>query len=117
MKEPMVTLRVITGAALLVLGASLPAHKASAEVQQGLHVYSACRGVNVHFCQGYITAIADEMSGGVEFRNYRACIPEDATPSQLRLIVTKWLEDHPKYRHDPGAGLVAEALANEFPCQ
>lgn len=90
---------------------------AVAEVQKGMHIFSACRGVNVHYCQGYISAIADEMSGGVEFRNYRACIPQDVRIGHLRLVVSKWLGDHLEYRHDPGAGLVAEALANEYPCQ
>ena len=103
-------------AALALLLSALP-RDAAAEVQKGMHIYTACRGVNVHFCQGYITAIADEMSQGVEFRHYRACVPEDTPISQLRLVVTKWLEIHPEYRHDPGAGLVAEALARGFPCQ
>ena len=94
----------------------LASSAARADVQQGLHIFSACRGVNVHFCQGYITAIADEMSGGLEFRKYRACIPKDVSLGQMRQGVTKWLGDHPEYHHDPGAGLVAEALARAFPC-
>ncbi|MEX2615095.1 MAG: Rap1a/Tai family immunity protein [Alphaproteobacteria bacterium] len=81
-----------------------------------MHIYSACRGVNVHFCQGYIAAIADEMNGGIEFRRYRACIPEEITILQLRLVVSKWMSEHQQYRHDPAAGLVAEALAAAFPC-
>lgn len=86
-------------------------------MQKGLHIFSACRGVNVHFCQGYITAIADEMSGGFEFRKFRACIPKDTTVGQMRQVVSKWLGDHPKYHQDPGAGLVAEALSEAFPCK
>ena len=89
---------------------------AHADVQKGMHIFSACRGVNVHFCQGYITAIADELSDGVEFRGYRACVPKDVTIGQLRLIISKWLSEHQQYRQEPGAGLVAEALAETFPC-
>lgn len=89
---------------------------ARADVQKGMHIYSACRGVNVHFCQGYIAAIADEMDRGIEFRRHRACIPENITILQLRLVVSKWMSEHQQYRHDPAAGLVAEALAAAFPC-
>ena len=65
----------------------LASSAARADVQQGLHIFSACRGVNVHFCQGYITAIADEMSGGLEFRKYRACIPKDVSQEPEKRLI------------------------------
>ena len=68
-------------------------------------------------CWGYIEAVSDAMNAGAIIGGFRACVPLGVQTSQLQDIVVPFLVANPARRHYGGALLVAEALAQGFPCQ
>ena len=66
-------------------------------------------GVNgkASFCMGYIAGVVDSTL---------VCAPVGAELGQLRRVTTKYLQDHPERLHELAADLVADALAQAFPC-
>jgi hypothetical protein len=68
-------------------------------------------------CLGYVTGIADVLTGdGGSINGVRACLPQSVTREGLVDQVTKWLAGNPAVGHLPAAGVVASALADGFPC-
>lgn len=67
-------------------------------------------------CLAYVIAVADVLAGDVAVEGYRACVPE-AQNQQLVDVAKQWLELHPETRHYPAHILVAQSLAESFPCQ
>lgn len=72
-------------------------------------------GVNP-VCAGYISAIADVLSGDDAVNGRRACIPPETKVHRLREVVVAYLQAHPGEDSNPAADLSAKALANAFPC-
>lgn len=68
-------------------------------------------------CSGYVIGVADAMVHGQEgVGGWHACYRANQTPGQLTDVVKLWLQNHPEKRDYEGSGLVAEALAQAFPC-
>jgi hypothetical protein len=68
-------------------------------------------------CEGYVFAITDALvDGGNEIDGYRACIPYGVLEEQAIDVAQRFLAAHPESRHRGAAGLVAQALAEAFPC-
>ena len=85
----------------------------------GNNLYSWCTASPADmtsFCIAYIIGISDVLSQNT-VNNYRACIPLTVNGQQERDIVVNHLHDHPETRHYGAAGLVAQALAEQFPCR
>ncbi len=60
---------------------------------------------------GYVT-------GAVDMGNHALfCLPNGVTAGQIADSVGKYLTDNPQRRHFSGARLVAEALAEHYPCK
>ncbi len=70
-----------------------------------------------HACIGYITGIADVLAEGDTVDGWRACISLGVTNSRLTNVVKSWLEQHVENRHRSAPRLVAEALAEAYPCE
>ena len=72
------------------------------------------------FCMGFIEATADAMnaahSSGGTVGGWTACIPAGAMSDQVRDIAMTYLRNHPELRHASATSLIANALANAFPC-
>src|SRR6516162_6484215 len=72
------------------------------------------------FCIGFVEAIADAMnaarSSGGTIGGWTACIPSGAMSDQVRDIAMTYLRNHPEQRHASATSLIANALANAFPC-
>ncbi len=68
-------------------------------------------------CVGYITGIADVLAEGIAVDGRRACISMGTTNARLTDVVKYWLEQHAEARHRNAPGLVAEALAEAYPCE
>jgi hypothetical protein len=72
-------------------------------------------------CLYYVTGFADGLLigklAGEKDGQHMYCPPAaGVVPDQARLIVEKFLQDHPERLHERAAHLVAEALMNAFPC-
>jgi hypothetical protein len=48
---------------------------------------------------------------------WTACIPEGVAKRQIVDVVTKHLRERPQDRHLTAVSIVAEALAEAFPCR
>ncbi len=87
----------------------------------GEDLYADCTSSNatklpVAACAGYTVAIADALATGIAINGFKACPPASATRGQIIKAATEFLRDHPEGRKFAAAGLVANALADAFPC-
>lgn len=46
----------------------------------------------------------------------KSCRPESVTNEQVRLVVTKYLSDHPERLHEAAKFLIPDAMKAAFPC-
>ena len=67
-------------------------------------------------CDDYVLSVADALMLGRVGR-WTACIPSGVTDDQAVDVATRFLETHLAKRGSPALGLVAEALAEAFPCK
>lgn len=90
---------------------------AKADFRDGNRLYTDCAGHGVEglYCIAYIDGIADEMRHD-RILGRTACVPEHAMAGQLQAVVEQFLTVHSKFRHLGGVSLVADALAEAFPC-
>jgi hypothetical protein len=86
------------------------------------------------FCIGYVIGYSEGTPWGVALAaaNVRgemvpdvnnlignvtgSCVPADAPNSQLRDVVTKYLQENPASRHESARTLIWRAYAAAFPC-
>jgi len=75
-------------------------------------------------CLGYIEGVHDAGSlidKATDKRqwdsDWTACVPKGVTAGQLWEVVKKWLREHPADWHYTADSLVANALAEAFPCR
>ena len=66
-------------------------------------------------CMAYSTAVADVMETEA-VAGWTACFSENVTVGQIRDIATRWLANHPQFRHYTAHSLIAQALSEAFPC-
>ena len=71
---------------------------------------------------GYGQAYKEALAQGTELRltgheHGAYCIPEGATTTQLGLVVTKYLDDHPANLNLDNVVLIVAALKDAWPCQ
>lgn len=96
---------------------------ASADFLSGNDLYSKCTTsiMNDVQCMGYVEGVSDavalETSIGGDLFGWTACIPAEATASQVRDVVVKYLKSHPELRHLGAPSLVASAIGEAFPCR
>lgn len=69
------------------------------------------------YCQAYIAAIADAMGAGNAVYGFRACMGLSVSLGKAMDATVQFLMAHPEVRHHEAAWLVAQALAQAFPCQ
>jgi hypothetical protein len=71
-------------------------------------------------CTAYISGVVDgsELISGDGKREAKlVCIPVDSvTAGQLRLVVVKYLNEHPEELHQPASWLIEFAFIKAFPC-
>lgn len=63
------------------------------------------------FAMGFIAGISDAYDEDV------FCLPPRTQLGQIRDVVTKFLIDNPKERHNPAGVLVLVSLMESFPCK
>jgi hypothetical protein len=114
--------RLFTVLVLAVTAASTGA-KAGVSFYDGDDLYRLCSGgggdPGYVVCLRYATGVADAL-GGDSIRGWKAYLPRgpSVTPTKVGEVVLRYLAAHPERRHNnQAAGLVAEALAEAFPCR
>jgi hypothetical protein len=81
----------------------------------GSKLLSLCSSGRTENCDAYLSGVADAYAevgrpGGI-------CIPIPVTGVQLRLVVVKYMHDHPQELEQPGGVLTSHALTAAFPCK
>lgn len=69
-----------------------------------------------HFCLGFIAGISDAITAYTA-SEVPTCIPDSATPTQIKDIVVRFLQNEPTNRDRPAVSLILIALAVAFPCE
>jgi hypothetical protein len=99
-------------ACLLVCGT---AHAQRISKVNGSKLLTLCTAGRTTECDAYLSGVADAYAmvgkaGGV-------CIPLPVTGVQLRLVVTKYLHDHPQELELPAGAIAGHAFTAAFPCK
>jgi hypothetical protein len=68
------------------------------------------------YCRAYINAITDALYEGTVIGGLKVCFPVHVLTGQVEDLAKRFLSAHPDERHLGAPGLVAEALAEAFPC-
>lgn len=111
-----------TAIVILVLFSALAlAHSAQADFKGGEELYGLCIRPNdvraLSFCIGYVAAIGDVLgTGDGVISGWRACLPPGATQGEVAQIAIQWMKEHPENRAFGASDVVAQALANTYPC-
>jgi hypothetical protein len=72
----------------------------------------------IGICGGYLTGTADTLETVEVWTEPmgEACIPSNATISQLIKVVVKHMQEHPENLHFTATSLVLTGLREAFPC-
>jgi Ssp1 endopeptidase immunity protein Rap1a len=90
-------------------------------VRQGMEVEDQFRPKHVSTDEASARAEIDYYKKlgikGLELPNENACIPEEVPNDQLKLVVIKYMKDHPGLLNMHAAVLTVAAIKNEWPCR
>ena len=106
---------IATTVALACLPASARAQRA---FMTGNELQSLCNtngAWGMVACTAYVMAIFEVMYSNPIY-GWSACFPSSAIAGQMTGVVKRFLARHPEQRHNPAGSLVAQALAEAFPC-
>jgi hypothetical protein len=83
----------------------------------GDRLYELCKpnSRSSTLCGDYVLSVADELMLGRVGR-WTACVPVGVTDDQVIDVAARFLETHPAKRGSAAFELVAEALAEAYPC-
>lgn len=111
MKNPLVAL-------LLMLSLWLSAGNASAQTERA-DLERWCRietsAAGAGRCLGYLLAARDVLARD-SIEGVRACLPPTVKLQEQLDIVMRWLQANPDARAATAMGLIARALATDYPC-
>ena len=82
------------------------------EFWKNLTEYVACTSIIIGVYQAHATIFKNPS-----LSSYFFCTPRGVTWEQMRLVVLKWLQNHPESLHKPSGHLILTALASAFPCK
>jgi len=91
-------------------------------IEKGNELFDQCKGFTSKkvpaadawrftYCQGYISGVADTLSGLKAI-----CPPRKVNSHQYVGVVVDYLTAHPKLRNSAAASLIIIALKEKFPC-
>jgi hypothetical protein len=102
--------------------------------EDGNELFSRCEGyrtqsaspderLRFHYCHAYVKGVADSLAmfkaiseGALGTKVIGYCPPERTNSHQVTSVAANYLRDYPEKRHLAAASLVANALAEKFPC-
>ena len=110
-------------AALWLCAVLLFPTQALAGFLDGNDLHKMCGSKNVRdrdTCLGYAMGVSDIMDGlqatGRSYFGHKTCATKALEDTQVRDAVANYLKAHPERRQYGAANLVAEALAENWPC-
>jgi len=106
--------RLLALAVLLSLSLSVNA----GNFMSGNELLQACDNASDD-CYVYIQGVVDSHETLFEWGKSKEsyfCLENDVTPSQIALIVVKYMKEQPEKLHHTAASLVLIPLARAFPC-
>jgi hypothetical protein len=111
--------RLLAGVAVAAI--LISASAGAVDFENGNQLYERCVEPGGTFsegvCYGYVVGITDALGGGASIAGRSACIPLDVKIRQIMDIAKQFLTSHPEKRQYAADSLVAEALAQAFPCK
>ncbi len=99
-------------AAVLISGAAQAQRISKVNGSKLLSFCSAGRTVD---CDAYLSGVADAYAE--QGKTAGICIPQAVTGVQMRLVVTKYLHDHPQELELPAGQVATHAFAGAFACK
>jgi Rap1a immunity proteins len=107
------------GLALMVGAAASLAQPAAAQ-QTSVDLQRMCgatkANVDALICQVYFNAFTETLIASGAAQQNGICLPPGASANQNRLVVQKYMADHPEKLHEYAAILILDALSQAFPC-
>jgi hypothetical protein len=98
---------------LIATVATVVSFNAYAEPKTGNELLSQCLSQDTGsvVCVAYVRGVVDTILiiGGM-------CIPDVVVVGQVRDVGIRYLKAHPENRHLPAVNLLANAIANAWPC-
>jgi hypothetical protein len=70
-------------------------------------------------CFGYIEGVVDDYESSTAVSNLTPimCMPADMRLGQAKIVVRRYLENHPELLHLPACSVIRAALKEAFPCK
>jgi hypothetical protein len=121
----MISISTLGGVAALLLATTSPS-QAEGIYYSGLLLLKYCTSetqqmtaqklVDFGFCGGFISAVIGASRCGANIYGFSSDIPKTVTVDDLKVVVIKWLIQHPEKLQTSAEGLVAQALNEFYPC-
>jgi len=112
--------RLLVAAAVLgSLSTGVRAADTGATAMQFLTACESGTSIDKKLCELYISGIVDGLmtSDAFKDKNHASiCFPEEATADQAKLVIKKFMKEHPGDLHRPMAVVALMALFGVFPC-
>ncbi len=67
-------------------------------------------------CDDYVASIGEGLRSGAAVAGYRACLPDEISPSDMNFVVSEYVSQSADVEHGSPYNLVAAALSKSFPC-
>jgi hypothetical protein len=102
---------------VVLVAASLALATIQASALTGELLYRMCNDSKQEaYCEVYLRGYQDGMVAGRAWGSRTSCLPQKNMVVQYRLIVAKYLREHPEQLHVEAGLLVGFAIADAFPC-
>lgn len=110
--------RLLTAGALMIAVMAVGAGARADRFVDGNRLYELCRpnSRSSSFCGDFVMGVANALMVG-RVGHWTACIPNGVTDDQVIDVATRYLDAHPAERPHAAGELVAQALAEAFPCR
>jgi hypothetical protein len=67
-------------------------------------------------CEMWITGFTAGATKNAPTKIHSVCLPSRSTPAQARLVIEKFMREHPEVLQLPDAAVAYAALGQAFPC-
>jgi hypothetical protein len=105
----------LVGVALISISHPAAGQQTSIDLQ--MKCSSREKNVDALICQIYFNAFTETLLVTRAGEPNGICLPPGASANQNRLVVEKYMSEHPEKLHEYAAILIVDALREAFPCR